>query len=143
MGTKSKWKNGRLVFYNNAVVDEAVEEKSATPTTSYVALNGYGLSVISCTANSRFTLGAPVAGVTKDITVGDGKGSSFTATVRCSTVANSITIGSPTTSINRVVLTPGSTITAYVQLRGVSTVLWAVTSFTTGKGGASLTTACT
>ena len=143
MGTKSKWKNGRLVFYNNAVVDEAVEEFSADPTTSYVAMRGYGLSVVSCTANSLFTLGAPVAGVTKDVTVGDGKGSSFTCTVRCSTVANAITIGSPTTSINTVVLTPGSTIPAYVQLRGVSTVLWAVTSFTTGKGGAALTTACT
>jgi len=143
MGTKSKWKKGRLTFYNDAVVDGTVEEFSAIPTTSFVAMAGYGLSVIGCTAASLFTLGAPVAGVTKDIVVGDGKGSSFTATIRCSTVANQIRIANPTTDMNGVVLTPGSTIPAYVQLRGVSTVLWVLTSFTTGKGGASLTTACT
>jgi len=145
VGTKSKWKNGILRFYNNAVVDENVEELSAAPTTSYPAMRGYGLSVVSCTAAaSRFTLGAPVPGVTKDITVGDGAGTSFTCTVRCSTVANAITIGSPGTPPKQtVVLTPGSTYPAYAQLRGVTTVLWVMTSFTTGKGGAALTTACT
>jgi len=143
MGTKSKWKRGRLTFYNDAVVDGTVESKSAVPTTSYVDLKGYGLSVIGCTANSRFTLGAPVAGVTKDITVGNGKGSSFVATVRFSTVANRILATAPATDVNGIVMTPGSTIPSYVQLRGVSTILWAITSFTTGKGKASMTTACT
>lgn len=143
MGTKSKWKVGRLTFYNDAVVDGTVEEFSAVPTTSYVAMKGYGLAVVGCTANSLFTLGVPCAGVTKDIVVGDGKGSSFTCTVRCSTVAKQVRIANPTTDMCGIVLTPGSTIPAYAQLRGVSTVLWALTSFTTGKGGASLTTACT
>ena len=140
MGTKSKWKAGKLTFYNDAVVDAG----SVVQTTASGAIAGYGLSVIACTSNGTYTLGAPVAGVTKDITVGNGAGSSFVATIRCSTVANSVTIGSPSSdSQNGVVLTPGSTIPAYVQLRGASTVLWVLTSFTTGKGGAALTTACT
>jgi len=141
MGTKSKWKKGRLTFYNDAVVDSNVVTTTAAGT-----LNAYGLSVITSSAAATYTLGVPEAGMTKDIVVG----SSWVATVRCSTVANLVTILSPSSdNQNGVVLTPGSTYTASVTLRGVSTVLWALTGV--GTAGSTLmagntvelTTACT
>jgi hypothetical protein len=139
VGTKSKWKNGILRFYNDAVVEENVE----TLTTAG-AMRGYGLSVINTTAAATFTMGAPVPGVVKDIAVGTIDASSWAATIRCSTVANSITVGSPSSDVqNGIVLTPGSTLPARAQLRGATTILWVLTSFSTGKGGAALTTACT
>ena len=148
MGTKAKWKAGKLTFYNDAVVDGNVE------TISDVASNltGYGLSVINLTTNAVCTLGPPAAGVLKDIVCGTVSGSSFVASVRLSTVANtlaapnSVGIVSPSTiaKINTIVLTPGSTIPAFVQLRGLSTLQWCLTSFnTTGKGAVTFTTACT
>ena len=136
MGTKSKWKRRRLTFYNDAVVDGTVETIDAT-----TALLGYGLSVIGTTVDQDYSLGAPCAGVTKDIMVGIGKGSSFVATVVLSTGATLIT---PSTiqSKHTFTLTPGASIPAYVQLRGLSTVKWALASFnTTGKGAISFTSA--
>ena len=145
MGTKSKWKNGILRFYNNAVVEENVEQLSTAG-----AVRGYGLTVISTTQAGTYTMGAPVPGVVKDITVGDGDGSSFAATIRCSTVANSVTIASPSSdSQNGIILTPGSTYPAGVSLRGVTTVLWtivgtAIAGTTLMSGNTvTLTTACT
>jgi len=139
MGTKSKWKNGILRFYNNAVVDENVESIDAT-----TALLGYGLSVINTTADQSYSLGAPCAGVTKDILVGNGDGSSFVASIILTT-GNTLSTPSTIKSKHMFTLTPGSTIPAYVQLRGVSTTVWALTSFnTTGKGAISFTSAvCT
>lgn len=118
MGTKSKWKNGILRFYNNAVVDENVVTTTAAGT-----LLGYGLSVIKDNAARTYTLGPPVKGVTKQITLA----SSLVATVRLSTVANQVRIAAPATDINTLTLNPGSSYPTNVSLRGVSTVLWAIT----------------
>jgi len=148
MGTKSKWKAGKLTFYNDAVVDGNVEIIDDVASN----LLGYGLSVINLTTDAVCTLGAPAEGVTKDIIVGNGAGSSFVASIRLSTVANtlaapdSVGLITPSTiaKINTIVLTPGSTIPAFVQLRGYSTSAWCLTSFnTTGKGAISFTTVCT
>jgi len=136
MGTKSKWKAGKLTFYNDAVVDGTVESIDAT-----TALLGYGLSVISTTADQTYSLGAPVAGVTKDILVGSGKGSSFVASIVLTT-GNTLVTPSTIESKHTFTLTPGASIPAYLQLRGVSTTVWALTSFnTTGKGAVSFTSA--
>jgi len=148
MGTKSKWKNGILRFYNNAVVDENVEVISDVAST----LTGYGLSVINLTTAAVMTLGAPVKGVTKDIVCGAVNGSTFVASIRLSTVANtlaspvSVGIVSPSTiaKINTIVLAPTTKRSAFVQLRGLSTLQWCLTSFAAGGTAAiSFTTACT
>ena len=127
MGTKSKWKNGILRFYNNAVVDENVEV-----TTAAGALLGYGLSVISSTINGTYTLGAPVAGVVKDIVVGHNlaSDSSFVATVRFSTVDGQVLAltGATTGVFNGLIMTPTSAYPACVSLRGASTIRWAITA---------------
>lgn len=147
MGTKSKWINGILRFYNNAVVDENVVVTTAAGT-----LTGYGLSVISSTVAGTYTMAPPIKGVIKDIHVGynGAKGSTFAATVRFSSVANQVTGSGPATTevINGVVLTPLSTYPAVISLRGVSTVVWAITA--AGGVGTPLmgnavvtTTACT
>jgi len=130
MGTKSKWKNGILRFYNNAVVDENVVTTTAAGT-----LLGYGLSVISNTAAATYTLGAPVKGVTKHITVD----TSFVATVRMSTVENQVRVAAPATAVNSLTLNPGSSYPTNVSLRGVSTVLWAITG--AGCAGSTLMSA--
>jgi len=136
MGTKSKWKAGKLTFYNDAVVDGTIETIDAT-----TALLGYGLSVISTTADQTYSLGAPVAGVTKDIAVGGGKGSSFVATIVLTT-GNTLVTPSTIQSKHRFTLTPAASIPAYLQLRGLSTLRWCLTSFnTTGKGAVSFTSA--
>lgn len=148
MGTKSKWKNGILRFYNNAVVDENVEVISDVASN----LTGYGLSAINLTTAAVMTLGAPVKGVTKDIVCGLTINSSFAASIRLSTVANtlaapnSVGIVSPSTiaKINTIVLSPSSQHSACVQLRGLSTVEWCLKSFnTTGQAALSFTTVCT
>jgi len=128
MGTKSKWKNGILRFFNNAVVDENV-----VVTTAAGALLGYGLSVISSTINGTYTLGAPVKGVVKDIVVGHNlaaKPSSFVATVRFSTVDGQVIALTPASTgvFNGVILTPTSAYPAMISLRGASTVRWAITA---------------
>ena len=130
MGTKSKWKNGILRFYNNAVVDENVVTTTAAGT-----LLGYGLSVISNTAAATYTLGAPVKGVTKHITVD----TSLVATVRMSTVPNQVRVAAPATAVNSLTLNPGSSYPTNVSLRGVSTVLWAITG--AGCAGSTLMSA--
>ena len=131
MGTKSKWKNGILRFYNNAVVDENV----VTTTENQSAINGYGLSVIKHTAAATtagvYVLGAPVMGVTKQVIVQ----SSNPVHLRGSTVDNQVRFAAPTTDVNALILTPGSSYPANVSLRGVSTVLWAIVG-----GGAAGTT---
>lgn len=140
MGTKSKWKNGILRFYNNAVVDENV-----VTTTAAGALNGYGLSIISDNAARTYTLGAPVKGVTKHITVA----TSLVATVRLSSVANQVRIAAPATAVNSLTMNPGSTYPTNISLRGISTVMWAITG--AGCAGTTLmaannilfSTACT
>lgn len=127
MGTKSKWKNGILRFYNNAVVEENV-----VVTTAAGALLGYGLSVISSTINGTYTLGAPVKGVVKDIVVGHNleSDSSFVATVRFSTVDGQVIALTPASTgvFNGVILTPTSAYPAMISLRGASTVRWAITA---------------
>jgi len=127
MGTKSKWKNGILRFYNNAVVEENV-----VVTTAAGALLGYGLSVISSTINGTYTLGAPVAGVVKDIVVGHNlaSDSTFVATVRFSTVDGQVTAHTPATTgvFNGLILTPTSAYPAMVSLRGASTTKWVITA---------------
>jgi len=136
MGTKAKWKSGKLTFYNDAVVDGTVESIDAT-----TALLGYGLSIIGTTADQSYSLGPPVLGVTKDIMVGIGKGSSFVASIVL-TSGNTLVTPSTIKSKHTFTLTPGASIPAYVQLRGVSTAAWALTSFnTTGKGAISFTSA--
>lgn len=127
MATKSKWKNGILRFFNNAVVDENV-----VVTTAAGALLGYGLSVISSTVNGTYTLGAPVKGVVKDIVVGHNLAldSTFVATIRFSTVDGQVLVLTPATTgvFNGLILAPTSKYPAMVSLRGASTVRWAITA---------------
>jgi hypothetical protein len=130
MGTKSKWKNGILRFYNNAVVDENV-----VTTTAGGTLLGYGLSVLKDSSAATYVLGAPVKGVTKHIIVQ----TTFAATVRMSTVANQVRVAAPTTAVNSLTLNPGSSYPTNVSLRGVSTVLWAITG--AGCAGSTLMSA--
>lgn len=148
MGTKSKWVNRRLTFYNaplNFSTGSYAVDQNVVTTTAAGALNGYGLSYITTTAAGTYTLGAPEAGVEKQIIVN----SSFAATVRASSVANSRTIASPSSDTqNSIILTPGSTYTASATLRGLSTVLWAlmsggVTGTTLFNGTVTLSSACT
>ena len=98
------------------------------------------------------TLGPPIKGVTKDIVCGAVTNSSFVASIRLSTVANtlaapnSVGIVSPSTiaKINTIVLAPSSKMPAFIQLRGLSTLQWCLTSFdTTGQVAISFTTVCT
>ena len=120
MGTKSKWKNEVLRFYNDAVIDESVDQ-----TTANGFLPGHGLSLISGVPGVTvgvFVLKPPVKGVTKQIVTQ----TSNIFYVRCSTVDNQVRIAAPTTTVNSIVLHPGSTYPVSVSLRGMSTVLWAV-----------------
>jgi len=124
MGTKSKWKwtNGRLCFYNNAVVDESV-----VATTSNGAITNYGLSVLNFPALGVVVLDAPVKGVTKQIVV---KSTDFVF-VRGSTVTQQVRFAANTTGVNSLRLKTDNSsdfnYPANVSLRGVSTTLWAIT----------------
>ena len=127
MGTKSKWKwtNGRLCFYNNAVVDENV-----VTTTSNGPITSYGLSVLKFPALGVVVLDPPASGVVKNITVI----STDFVYIRSSTVEDAVTFagaGTNTTSIHTLKLTPDNSsavnFPANVSLRAISTAKWAIT----------------
>ena len=164
MGTKSKWKNGKLHFYDDKTglglpTQSVVDEGSIVITTAaggggatgIGTLIGYGLSVISSTINGTYTLGVPIKGVIKDIQVGHDltEQSSFVATVRFSSVENLIRCIAPTNDKNSVVLTAYSSYPACVSLRGVSSVYWALTAAggvgtsRSAVNGVALSSACT
>ena len=134
MGTKAKWLKGKLTFHNNAVVEENVQAYTAAGT-----VNNYGLVVLNATQNASFYInGGPAIGQKLDIVVG----TSFVASVFCSTVNNEVRILGSATDVNGMVFIPGSTYPGgSATLRGVTTATWALTSFSTGKGGLALTTA--
>lgn len=124
MGTKSKWKwtNGRLCFYNNAIVDENV-----VTTTANGAITGYGLSVLNFPALGVVVLDPPARGVTKQIIVT----STDFVYVRGSTVNGNVTFANNnSTVINSLqMVTDNSSNFNYpanVSLRAISTAKWAI-----------------
>jgi len=125
MGTKSKWKwtNGRLCFYNNAVVDENV-----VTTTSNGSITSYGLSLLKFPALGVVVLDPPARGVVKNITVI----STDFVYVRGSTVNGNVTFANNnSTVINSLkMVTDNSSAVNYpanVSLRAISTAKWAIT----------------
>ena len=133
MGTKAKWLKGKLTFYNNAVVDENV-----TSIVGGTTIRNYGMVVLAPTTAQKYTIkNGPAIGQKLDIVCK----SSLVASVYCSAVKNQVTIMCPNTKVNGFVMIPGSTHGCAVTLRGVTTKAWAITSFSTAKGGMALTTA--
>ena len=133
MGTKAKWLKGKLTFHNNAVVEENV-----TSVVGGTTIRNYGLVTLSpTTAQSYYINGGPAIGQKLEIVVN----TSIVASVFCSTTKNTVRILSPSTTINGLVFIGGSTYPGSVTLRGVTTATWALTSFSTAKGGIALTTA--
>ena len=134
MGTKAKWLKGKLTFHNNAVVDENVVSVVGGTT-----IRNYGLVILNPTTNQSYYInGGPAIGQKLEIVVG----TSLVASVFCSTANNVVRIVGAATDINGMVFIPGSTHPGgCVTLRGVTTATWAMTSFSTGKGGLALTTA--
>jgi len=122
-GTKAKWKNSVLRFYNNAVTDDNV----VTHTTNGTML-GYGLSVVDATGAAAgsvfvYVLDPPIKGVVKNIFVQ----SSNIVYVRGSSVDNQVRFASPSTTVNSIKIVADSTYPTSLNLRGVSSVLWAIT----------------
>jgi len=134
MGTKAKWLKGKLTFHNNAVVEENVVSVVGGTT-----IPNYGLVILNPTTNQSYYInGGPAIGQKLEIVVG----TSLIASVFCSTANNVVRIVGPATDINGMVFIPGSTYpSGTATLRGVTTATWALTSFSTGKGGLALTTA--
>jgi hypothetical protein len=134
MGTKAKWLKGKLTFHNNAVVEENVTSVVAGTT-----IRNYGLVVLSPTTDQSYYInGGPAIGQKLEIVVD----TSLIASVFTSTTNNQVRILGAATDINGMVFIPGSTYSGgSVTLRGVTTDTWAITSFSTGKGGLALTTA--
>ena len=142
MGTKSKWLKGKLTFYNNPVVDRNVFHVVGGTT-----IPSYGMVVITATGNDSYYIkDAPAIGQKLDIVVN----TSWVASVfACSTAAQRTFAGPPaiaTTNYNGVVSVPGGAVfgelrPCSIQLRGISTSKWAITSCSTQKGGFSLSTA--
>jgi hypothetical protein len=135
MGTRAKWRNGRLTFYNNALVDENV-----VTTTAAGDIKSYGLSVLGSSANATYTMDPPAKGVEKHVVAY----TTWTHTLRASSDLSvefgksggkrySITIA-PTTKTENLGVS--------VMLRGVSTTLWSVTSYGSSDDVAG-STACT
>ena len=137
MGTKAKWLKGKLTFHNNAVVDGNV----ATQVGGGVAakIQNYGMVVVSpTTIQSYYIDGGPAIGQKLDIVLG----TSLVSSVFCSTAKNAVIIGATSTPmVNGIVFIPGATVPCSLQLRGLTTSRWVLTSHSTNKGGFSLTTA--
>jgi len=134
MGTKAKWLKGKLTFHNNAIVDANVFSVIGGTT-----IPNYGLVVLSPTTDQSYYInGGPAIGQKLEIVVD----TSLIASVFCSTTSNEVRILGSATDVNGFVFIPGSTYpSGSVTLRGVTTATWALTSFSTGKGGLALTTA--
>ena len=64
MGTKAKWKKGRLTFYNGAIDDQSVTDTTASST----AITNYGVSCIRTgTTAGTFVIDPPVLGCRKTV----------------------------------------------------------------------------
>ena len=134
MGTKAKWLKGKLTFWNDALVEENV-----TSVVGGSTIRNYGLVVLSPTTDQSYYInGGPAIGQKLEIVVD----TSLIASVFCSTTSNEVRILGSATDVNGMVFIPGSTYpSGSATLRGVTTATWALTSFSTGKGGLALTTA--
>ena len=115
MGSKSRWDDGHLVFY-----DDPVE----TATTASRAISKYGVTVITAATKYTYTLGAVEKGLTKYIV----PLSTFAHTVRGATAVGKILFGTTAGKRNALVISPTSKNKSGVILRGLSTNQWAVMS---------------
>jgi len=128
MGSKSRWDEGHLVFY-----DDPVE----TATTASRAINKYGVTVITAATQYTYNLGPVEKGLTKYIVAL----STFSHVVRGATVVDKILFGTTAGKRYSLTIAPTSKNKTGIMLRGISTNQWAVMSRSSAI--CSYTTVCT